>query len=337
MSKALPAVVRSVSTRGRLFAALCRTAIWSAVGVLAILLACVLWQSWGWLDLSFLTSYDSAIDPRRAGILAGLWGSFWLMILTMFISVPVGIGAAIYLEEYAGDTWVTRLIRVNLANLAGVPSIVYGILGLTVFVRMFGIFRAGGLVQQLTGWEVVAVKVVGIRIPLPLGSAVLAGALTLSLMILPVIIVAAQEALRAVPPSIRHASLALGATRWQTIRHQVLPAAVPGMLTGIILSASRAIGETAPLIMVGAATFLRSTPGGITHLTELLTNFPSVLDAPFSEYTAMTIQVYNWVKQPSDDYRHAAAAGILVLLIALLSLNALAIYVRNRFQKRLSV
>ncbi|MGD9857439.1 MAG: PstA family ABC transporter permease, partial [Planctomycetaceae bacterium] len=184
--------------------------------------------------------------------------------------------------------------------------------------------------------EVVAIRVVGIRIPLPLGSAVLAGALTLSLMILPVLIVASQEALRAVPPSIRHASLALGATRWQTVRHQVLPAAVPGMLTGIILSASRAIGETAPLIMVGAATFLRSTPGGITHVTQLLTDLPRVLDAPFSEYTALTIQVYNWVKQPSDDFRHAAAAGILVLLIALLTLNALAIYVRNRFQKRLS-
>ncbi|MGE0375610.1 MAG: phosphate ABC transporter permease PstA [Planctomycetaceae bacterium] len=336
MSQAPPAGVHPATSRGRLFAALCQTATWSGVGVLALLLVCVLWQSWGWLNLPFLTNYDSAIDPHRAGILAGLWGSFWLMLLTMLISVPVGIGAAIYLEEYAGDTWLTRLIRVNLANLAGVPSIVYGILGLTVFVRMFGIFGAGGLVQQLTGWEVVAIRVVGIRIPLPLGSAVLAGALTLSLMILPVLIVASQEALRAVPPSIRHASLALGATRWQTVRHQVLPAAVPGMLTGIILSASRAIGETAPLIMVGAATFLRSTPGGITHVTQLLTDLPRVLDAPFSEYTALTIQVYNWVKQPSDDFRHAAAAGILVLLIALLTLNALAIYVRNRFQKRLS-
>ncbi|MBX3439934.1 MAG: ABC transporter permease subunit, partial [Planctomycetaceae bacterium] len=226
--------------------------------------------------------------------------------------------------------------RTNLANLAGVPSIVYGILGLTVFVRMFGIFSPGGLVQRLTGLEIVAIHILGVRIPLPLGASVIAGALALSLMILPVIIVAAEEALRAVPPSIRHASLALGATRWQTIRHQVLPAALPGVLTGIILAASRAIGETAPLIMVGAATFLRSTPGGITRASELVTQFPRVLEAPFSEYTALTIQVYNWVKQPSDAYRHAAAAGILVLLAALVALNGLAIVIRNRFQKRLN-
>lgn len=336
MNQGRAVAARTATARGHLFELLCSAATWSGVGVLAVLLACVVWQSWGWLDVQFLTSYDSAIDPQRAGILAGLWGSFWLMLLTILISVPAGVGAAIYLEEYAVDSWLTRLIRVNLSNLAGVPSIVYGILGLTVFVRMFDVFREGGLAWQLTGWEIVAVRVLGVRIPLPLGTAVLAGALTLSLMVLPVIIVASQEALRAVSPSIRHASLALGATRWQTVSRQVLPAALPGILTGIILAASRAIGETAPLILVGAATFLRSTPAGITHVSQLFTEPARILEAPFSEYTALTIQVYNWVKQPSDDYRHAAAAGILVLLISLLSLNALAIYLRNRFQKRLS-
>lgn len=320
---------------GWVFSGICLVSTWFGVFVLIVLLLCVLSQAWGRVHWQFISSYDSFVYPEKAGILGGLWGSIWLMILTMLFSVPVGVGAALYLEEYAADTWVTRLIRTNLANLAGVPSIVYGILGLTVFVRMFGVFRPGGLVESLSGLEVSAVTVLGVRIPLPFSQTVISGALALSLLILPVIIVAAQEAVRAVPPSIRHASLALGATRWETIRHQVLPMALPGILTGVILAISRAIGETAPLVMVGAAVFYRATPGGITKPVELVTHPQGILQAPFSEYTALPMQIYNWVKQPGDDYRQAAAAGILVLLTGLLLLNGLAIYIRNHFQKHL--
>ncbi len=320
---------------GQVFSVVCLVSTWFGVVVLAVLLACVLWQAWGWVGWDFISNYDSSLYPAQAGILAGLWGSFWLMVLTVLFSVPVGVGAAVYLEEYAGDTWLTRLIRINIANLAGVPSIVYGILGLTVFVRMFGVFRPGGLMEQWTGTHVSAISLLGIRIPLPFSETVISGALTLSLLVLPIIIVSAQESIRAVPPSIRHASLALGATRWETVRHQVLPVAVPGILTGVILAISRAIGETAPLVMVGAAVFYRATPGGITNPVQLLTNPQGVLQAPFGEYTALPMQIYNWVKQPGEDYRHVAAAGILVLLACLLLMNGLAIYIRNHFQKHL--
>ncbi len=303
--------------------------------MLVVLLLCVITQAWGRVGWEFISSYDSAVYPSKAGILGGLWGSFWLMTLTMLFSVPIGVGAALSLEEYASDNWLTRLIRINISNLAGVPSIVYGILGLTAFVRMFGVFRPGGLLEQWTGAQVSAFTILGVRIPLPFNETVISGALALSLLVLPVIIVASQEAIRAVPPSIRHASLALGATRWETVRHQVLPMALPGILTGVILAISRAIGETAPLVMVGAAVFYRGTPGGITNPVQLITNPQGVLQAPFSEYTALPMQIYNWVKQPGDDYRHAAAAGILVLLAGLLLLNGLAIYIRNHFQRHL--
>jgi len=239
------------------------------------------------LDGRFLTSFASRI-PERAGVKAALAGSVWLLGLTALIAFPVSVAAAIYLEEYAPRNLTTRLIQLNIANLAGVPSIVYGILGLAVFVRTFG-----------------------------LGRSIISGALTLSLLILPVIIIAAREAIRAVPPSIREAAHGLGATRWQVVSTQVLPMAMPGILTGTILALSRAVGETAPLIMVGAVGFIAFTPKG--------------LGDPF---TVLPLQIYNWVSRPQAEFHQLAAAGILVLLSLLLTMNAAAIVLRNRYQTR---
>jgi phosphate transport system permease protein len=239
--------------------------------------------------------------PERSGVASALWGTIWLMVFTAAISIPTGVGAAIYLEEYAPRNRFTRFIHLNIANLAGVPSIVYGILGLALFVRWL------------------------------LGSrSVLAGALTLSLLVLPVIIIAAREALLAVPQSIREAAYAVGATRWQCVRSHVLPAASPGILTGIILALSRAIGETAPLIMLGALTYVdfvpgewsaqyAATPGGLWHWLK---------DALHSPFTSLPIQTYNWTSQPDDVFRQLAAAAIIVLLVILLSMNALATGIR---------
>lgn len=312
---------------GRLFGIACMLSTWFGVVVLVILLAGIFWQGAGWLNWSFLTSFDSR-HPEQAGILAGLWGSLWLIFFTVLLSVPTGVGAALYLEEYAKDSRLTRLIQVNLSNLAGVPSIVYGILGLTVFVRLFGVFQAQSKVLEMP------LGFATLQIPLPLGRSVLSAALTLSLLILPVVIVAAQEALRAVPSSIRTASYALGATRWQTIRHQVLPASLPGILTGVILAISRAIGETAPLVMIGALTYVAFTPGDISSPADVIKNPQGLVDAPFDIFTALPIQIFNWVSQPETEYQHVAAAGIIVLLTVLLVLNATAIIIRNRFQKR---
>ncbi|MEZ6064927.1 MAG: phosphate ABC transporter permease PstA [Planctomycetaceae bacterium] len=310
---------------------LCGGAAWSSMLMLMLLLASVAYLGLGRLSWDFISNFDSQIDPSKSGVLAGLWGSFWLMALTVLFTVPVGVGAAIYLEEYASDDWFTRMIQVNLSNLAGVPSIVYGILGLTAFVRMFGLFDRGGTIAEMLGGQVQAVRVLGVSIPLPFGSAVLSGALTLSLLVLPVVIVAGQEALRAVPASIRQASLALGATKWQTIRHQILPAALPGILTGVILAVSRAVGETAPLVMVGAAVFFRHSPGGINSPMDAVRDPSSVLQAPFDDYTALPMIIYNWVK--FRDYQEAAAAGIIVLLSCLLLMNGAAIIIRNKYQR----
>jgi phosphate transport system permease protein len=212
------------------------------------------------------------------------------MGLVALISFPLGVAAAVWLEEYARKGWLQTVIQTNIANLAGVPSIVYGILGLAIFVRWM---------VALTG-----------------GRSVISGALTISLLVLPILIIAGQEALRAVPNSIREASYGLGATRWQTVRHHVLPNAMPGILTGTILALSRAIGETAPLIMIGALTFIAFVPEG-----------------PRDQFTVLSIQVYNWVSRPQDDFRGLAAAAIIVLLALLLSMNALAIWLRNRYRK----
>ena len=312
----------------RWFERACLAATLTGIVVLAVLLVAIFWQAWGWLDIQYLGSYDSRI-PEKAGIFAGLWGSLWLIIFTTIFSVPIGVGAAIYLEEYATESLLTRTIRINLSNLAGVPSIVYGILGLTVFVRMFNVFGTKG---KVIAFGVGAMK---LEIPLPFDRSVVSGSLTLTLLILPVVIVASQEALRAVPSSIRHASLALGGTRWQTIRHQVLPASTPGILTGVILAVSRAIGETAPLVMIGALTYIAFTPGRIERVSEIVTEPQKLLAAPFDQFTALPIQIFNWVNRPKVEYEYVAAAGILVLLFVLLLMNAAAIVIRYRFQRNL--
>ena len=272
---------------GVVFAVLAGAATLVGVLALAVLLVDVLIDGLPQIDQAFLTSYASRF-PERAGIKAPLYGTIWILGLTAVISFPLSVGAAIYLEEYAPRSWVTKAIQTNIANLAGVPSIVYGILGLTVFVRFLALERS-----------------------------VISGALTLSLLILPVIIMAAQEAIRAVPDSIRQAAYGLGATRWQVVRHQVLPIAMPGILTGTILALSRAIGETAPLIMIGALTFIAFTPEGI-----------------MDPFTVLPIQIFNWVSRPQEEFRQLAAGAIVVLLVLLLAMNATAIILRNRFQTR---
>ncbi|MBI4443964.1 MAG: phosphate ABC transporter permease PstA [Acidobacteria bacterium] len=273
---------------GSLFRFLFLAATLVGVVLLALLLVEVLRQGLGWLNLQFLTSYPSRF-PQQAGIKAALWGTIWLIALTAAFSIPIGIGAAIYLEEYARRGWLSTVIEINISNLAGTPSIVYGILGLAIFVR----------------W-------------LDLGRSLLAGALTMSLLILPVTILAAREALRAVPASIRLASFALGATQWQTVRHHVLPAALPGILTGVILSLSRAIGETAPLVMLGALMYVAFTPR-----------------SPMDPFSALPLQIFNWSSRPQAEFFGLAAAAIIVLLAVLLTMNAAAILIRYRSQKTL--
>lgn len=273
--------------RGVVFAVMCAAATLVGVVSLAVLLVDLALDGFGRLNVDFLTSFASRF-PERAGVKAALAGSIWILGLTAVISFPVSVAAAVYLEEYAKRNWVTRLIQLNIANLAGVPSIVYGILGLTVFVRTLGF-----------------------------GRSVLSGALTLSLLTLPVIIIAAQEAVRAVPSSIREAAYGLGATKWQVVSTQVLPMALPGILTGTILALSRAVGETAPLIMVGGVGFIAFTPKG--------------LGDPF---TVLPLQIYNWISRPQADFHEIAAAAILVLLALLLTMNAVAILLRNRYQAR---
>ena len=271
--------------KGQAFAVLCGAATLVGVVALVVLLWDVVADGFGQVDLAFITSFASRF-PERAGIKAALFGSMWILGLTALIAFPISVAAAIYLEEYARHSWYTRLIQLNIANLAGVPSIVYGILGLTVFVRGMSLDRS-----------------------------VLSGALTLSLLILPIIIIAAQEAIRAVPDSIRQAAYGLGATKWQVVSKQVLPMAMPGILTGTILALSRAVGETAPLIMVGAVGFIAFTPQG--------------LGDPF---TVLPLQIFNWISRPQEEFHALAAGAILVLLVLLLSMNAVAILLRNRYQ-----
>jgi len=332
-ARASTALDRS-SREGWLFEAACRAAAWSSFAFLAVILGTIAYEASGALTWRFLTSFDSA-HPDRAGILAGLWGSFWLVLLTGLISIPLGVGAAIFLEEYASDTWIVRIIRTNLANLAGVPSVVYGLLGLAAFVRAFGLFDTNGSLHRMTGMDVEGVTIAGIDIPLPFGRSILSGALTLALLLLPTIIVASQEALRGVPSTIRHAALALGATRWQTISGQVLPTALPGIVTGIILALSRAIGETAPLIVAGAFTFVNYAPGRIDSPAKVFTNPAGVLEAPFSSYTVIPMQVYSWIEKPQPAFHQLASAGILVLLSLLLVMNGIAVYIRFRSQKHM--
>lgn len=255
--------------------------------VLVVLLYRIFTQAIGWLNIDFLNSFPSR-RPENAGIKAGLVGSLWLMVIVAPVSLILGVGTAIYLEEYAKKNRFTDFIQTNISNLAGVPSIVFGLLGLTIFVR-----------------------------ELNLGRSIMAAGLTMSLLVLPVIVVAAQEAIRAVPNQLREASYGMGATKWQTIYRIVLPAAIPGILTGSILALSRAIGETAPLVVLGIPTFLAHLPRGI-----------------FDTFTVMPMQIYNWTSRPQADFQHVAAAGIIVLLVVLIFMNSIAIFIRNKFQKR---
>lgn len=258
------------------------------------------WRAW--FSWSFITSPASA-TPELAGIRTAILGSIWLVVVTLLFAVPVGVGAAIYLEEFAKPTRLNDLIQTNINNLAGVPSIIYGMLGLAVFVRTLEPITSGSLFG--TGS--------------PNGRTVLAAGLTLGLLTLPVVIISSQEALRAVPNSLRQAGMGLGATKWQTVRSQILPVAMPGILTGTILAVARAIGETAPLILVGAASFITQSPTG-----------------PFSQFTALPIQIFQWTSLPQPEWEHLAAAASLTLLLLLLVLNAAAVVFRNRYSRRIT-
>ncbi len=258
-----------------------------ALAALGALLWDVFRDGWQRIDWAFLTSFASR-RPEQAGIYGALVGTLYVMVMTAVLAVPLGIGAAVYLEEYGAQGRLSRMIEVNITNLAGVPSIIYGLLGLGLFVRAMG-----------------------------MGRSVLAGSATLALLVLPVVILSTREALRTVPKSLREASYALGATQWQTIWHQVLPSAMPGILTGLILALSRAIGETAPLITIGALTYVPFAPDGLS-----------------SPFTVLPIQIFNWVSRPQAAFAENAAAGIIVLLLLLLTMNAVAIVVRDRFERR---
>jgi phosphate transport system permease protein len=279
---------RKDRVKGRLFQGALLLSLAVGFVTLIALLADVAVDGLSRLSWDFLTSFPSSL-PDRAGIQSPIVGTVSLMILTALFAVPIGVGTAIHLEEYAdGERWYNRAIEINIQNLAAVPSIVYGILGLAFLVR-----------------------------GLELGRVLLAGALTLTLLVLPIVIIASREAIRAVPDSIREGALALGATRWQMVRRQVLPAALPGIATGSILALSRAIGETAPLILIGALTFVPFNPSGLD-----------------SAFTALPIQIFNWVSRPQDEFHLLAAAAIIVLLLLLLTMNAFAIWLRNRYQRR---
>jgi phosphate transport system permease protein len=274
-----------VGRQNRLFKGLLLLATVLSIIVLLTLLIDLLTDGASWIRPHFLTNYGS-FRPERAGARAALIGTLWLMVLVTVITVPLGIGAALYLEEFAPRNRLTRAIETNIANLAGVPSVVYGLLGLGVFVQA-----------------------------LSMGRILLAGAMTLSLLVLPVVIIASREALRAVPAGIREGAFALGATRWEVVRRQVMPAAVPGMMTGTILALSRAIGETAPLILLGGVVYITTDP------------------TPLSAFTAMPIQILGWVVESRPGFAQLAAAASLVLLVVLLSMNAVAIWLRNRYRQ----
>ncbi|MDI6715991.1 MAG: phosphate ABC transporter permease PstA [Actinomycetota bacterium] len=257
-----------------------------AMLTLFILLFDVFRKGLPWLDMQFLTSFPSRI-PERAGILSALSGTLWVTAITAALAFPIGIATAIFLEEYAPKNRLMAIIDINISNLAGVPSIVYGILGLAAFVRFMAFDRS-----------------------------ILSGALTMTLLVLPVMIISAREAIRSVPNSLRLGFLAMGATKWQMIRHIVLPAALPSIFTGMILTVSRAIGETAPLILIGAMSFVPYTP-----------------TSPMDGFTVLPIQIYSWISRPQEDFTHLGAAAIIVLLVVLLSMNAISVFLRTKYEK----
>ena len=262
------------------------TLVIALTGLIA-LLAEVLIKGLPWVSKNLIVNYPSR-HPEQAGLLSALMGTVWVMACTATISIPIGVGAAVYLEEYAPKNWFTKLIEVNISNLAGVPSIVYGLLGLALFVQI-----------------------------LALGRSVLAGALTMSLLILPIIILTSREAIKSIPTTYREAAFALGATRWEVVSNVILPSAFPGILTGTILAMSRAIGESAPMIAISALVYLTFVPSG-----------------PMDRFTVLPIQIFNWVSRPQDDFRGIAAGGIVILLAVLFIMNAVAVYLRIKYQRR---
>jgi phosphate transport system permease protein len=287
-------VIPSSNRKDRAFAAFFRALMYAAVGITMLALATLLYDvakdGLPKLSMDFLTRFPSRILPERSGIESAIYGTLYLMVIVGVIVVPLGIATAIYLEEYADPRkWWNRMVEVNIQNLAAVPSVVYGILGLAFIVRG----------------------------PLSLGRTLLAGGITLSLLVLPVVIIVAREAIRAVPSSIREGSLALGATQWQTIWRQVLPGSIAGIATGVILALSRAIGETAPLLVIGAAANPRFNPDGLG-----------------SAFTAMPIQIFTWTKDPNHAFVDLAAAAIIVMMVILLLMNSVAIFLRNRYEQK---
>ena len=274
--------------KAKIFARFCACVTWMGTALLLILLYQIFSDGLSWLDWDFLNNFPSRF-PERAGIKSALAGTIWLISLVAVFAIPVGVATAIYIEEFSKKNLLSRIIELNISNLAGVPSIVYGIIGLTIFVRGLSLERS-----------------------------LISGALTMSLLILPVIIIASREAIKTVPISIRSAAFALGATRWQTVWSHVLPASFPGILTGVILALSRAIGETAPLLMIGALTYVAFVPEG-----------------PMDSFTALPIQIFNWVSRPQEEFHQLAAAAIIVLLTVLLAMNSVAIFVRHKMEKKL--
>jgi phosphate transport system permease protein len=294
-------MMRTNKVYDRAFQVLGFAAVLAGLAALGWLLYTVFSDGASRLSWAFLTSFPSR-KPEEAGILSAWVGTVWLMVVTGLIAFPLGVAAGTYLEEYGKKNRLAALIELNIANLAGVPSIIYGLLGLSIFVR----------------W-------------MSLGKSVLAGAMTLAILVLPVIVMATRESMRAVPPSIREASFALGASRWQTVRHQVLPAAFPGILTGTILAMSRAIGETAPLITIGALTYIAFLPTAPVSSDFPFLSGKGLLD-PF---TALPIQVFNWVSRPQKGFTADAAAGIIILLGIVFIMNGAAVVLRNHYRRKI--
>lgn len=292
MSESPPSFVEATSdlryrwAKTKIFRRTCRSVSYLLVAIVCYLLWGVIHEGWRWLSWDFLNHYASRL-PERSGIKAAILGSVWVISITVLFAIPVGVGAGTYLEELMPEGKLKSLISINIQNLAGVPSIVYGILGLALFVRTLGF-----------------------------GHSVLSGGLTLGMLVLPIIIIVTRESLRNVPSHIRQAALALGATQWQMVRSHILPISVSGILTGVILAVSRAMGETAPLILVGAVAYIRYTP-----------------ESPMDAYTTLPIQIYNWVGKPREDFHDLAAAGIIVLLSLMLLFNLVAIILRHKNQK----
>ena len=279
--------VNNRKTTGVILNVILIIALGIALTGLIVLLAEVLIKGLPWVTKNLIVNYPSR-HPEQAGLLSALMGTVWVMACTAVFSIPVGIGAAVYLEEYAPKNWFTKLIEINISNLAGVPSIVYGLLGLAIFVQI-----------------------------LALGRSVLAGALTMSLLILPIIILTSREAIKSIPNTYREAAFALGATRWEVVSNVLLPLAFPGILTGTILAMSRAIGESAPMIAISALVYLTFVP-----------------QSPLDRFTVLPIQIFNWVSRPQEGFRGIAAGGIVILLGVLFLMNAIAIFLRIKYQRR---